>query len=110
MLLATGILLALDRQRNGKPCRAIGEKTPENVFLFPRLKRLFPAARFIGIVRDPRDILASAWHIFQKAAPGDDEAAAKARFVREACPQLDAGMRAMLALRTRYGEDCRIVT
>jgi hypothetical protein len=42
MLLGTAILLALERQRDGKPCRAIGEKTPENVFFFPRLKRLFP--------------------------------------------------------------------
>jgi hypothetical protein len=109
MLLGTGILLALDRQRNGKDCRAIGEKTPENVFLFPRLKRLFPTSKFIGIARDPRDVIASAWHFFQAATTGDD-VAAKTAFVRNACPEIAAGCRAMLSLRDRYPTDCMIVT
>jgi Sulfotransferase family len=108
-LLGTGILLALDRQRDGKKCRAIGEKTPENVFLFPRLKRLFPTSKFIGIARDPRDVLVSAWHFFQAASAGDD-LAAKTTFVRSACPQIAEGCRAMLSLCDRYPTDCRIVT
>ena len=35
-LLGTAILLALQQQSAGKSCLAIGEKTPENVFFFPR--------------------------------------------------------------------------
>jgi hypothetical protein len=108
-LLGTGVLLALQRQCGGKVCRAIGEKTPENVFLFPRLKRLFPGAKFIGIARDPRDVLTSAWHFFRKLQPGEDETAAKLAFLRNALPALQQGARTMLALLEQYPADCTIV-
>lgn len=39
----------------------IGEKTPDNVFAFPRLHELFPAARFVVIMRDGRDCVTSTW-------------------------------------------------
>jgi hypothetical protein len=61
-LIGSAILMALRRQSAGKASLAVGEKTPENVFFFPRLKRLFPRARLIAIARDPRDVLTSAWH------------------------------------------------
>ena len=109
-LLATAILLALERQCAGKTYRAIGEKTPENVFLFPRLKRLFPTAKFIGIARDPRDLITSAWHFFQQPKPGQDEREAKLAFIRLALPSLDAGARETLALRERHAADCIVVT
>jgi hypothetical protein len=109
-LLGTGILLALERQRAGKACLAIGEKTPENVFLFARLKRLFPNSKFIGLVRDPRDVLTSAWHFFRKSEAGKDEVAAKTKFVREALPSLQQGTRTMLDLCKQYPSDCIIVT
>ena len=41
-LAGTAILLALRQQTAGGAFKAIGEKTPENVFYFPNLKRLFP--------------------------------------------------------------------
>jgi Sulfotransferase family len=110
ILLATGILLALDRQRDGRAVCAIGEKTPENVFFFPRVKRLFPGGKFIGIARDPRDVLASAWHFFRKDAPSDDQEEAKIRFIRSAGPSISEGMAAMLDLRRRYPADCMLVT
>lgn len=109
-LLGTAVLLALERQSAGKACRAIGEKTPENVFFFTRLKRLFPGAKFIGIARDPRDVLTSAWHFFHKPTVGEDDAAAKIPFIRSALPSLDNGARTMLALREQYPSDCMIVT
>lgn len=109
-LVASAILLALHRQSAGKACRAIGEKTPENVFLFPRLKRLFPAARFIGIARDPRDVLTSAWHFFHGAAPGDDEAAKKTAFIRSALPSINDGARAMIEMGKRDPGSCMTVT
>jgi hypothetical protein len=109
-LLGTAVLLALERQCAGKPCRAVGEKTPENVFLFVRLKRLFPNARFIGIARDPRDVLTSAWHFFHRPAAEPDEAEAKFAFIRSALPSLNNGARTMLALVGQYPADCMIVT
>ncbi|HUN43136.1 MAG TPA: sulfotransferase [Acetobacteraceae bacterium] len=109
-LLGTAILLALDQQCAGKTFRAIGEKTPENVFLFSRLKRLFPNAKFVGIARDPRDLITSAWHFFQTPKPGHDEREAKLAFIRLALPSLDAGARETLALLERYKSDCRVVT
>jgi hypothetical protein len=109
-LLGTAILLALQRQCGGREPRAVGEKTPENVFLFPRLKRLFPRAKFIGIARDPRDLLASAWHFFHKAQSGKDEAAAKIALIRTAFPSLQQGARVMLALTEEFPADCLMVT
>ncbi len=109
-LLGTGVLLALRQQTAGKTYQAIGEKTPENVFFFARLKRLFPGAKFIGIARDPRDVLTSAWHFFHKPAPGEDENAAKTAFIASACPSLNSGARTMLALMKEFPSDCMIVT
>jgi hypothetical protein len=109
-LLGTAILLALGRQCAGKPCQAIGEKTPENVFFFARLKRLFPGARFIGIARDPRDLLSSAWHFFHKPTVGEDTAAAKHAFLRSAFPSLNQGARTMLALARDHPADSMTVT
>jgi Sulfotransferase family len=40
----------------------IGEKTPDNVLNLPRILELFPAARFVIIVRDGRDCAVSAWY------------------------------------------------
>ncbi len=110
VLLGTGILRELARQSAGKPCRAVGEKTPENVFSFPRLQRLFPQAKFIGIARDPRDVLASAWHFFHKPAPGTDDTAAKTAFIASALPSLDSGARTMLALLQQAPSACMVVT
>jgi hypothetical protein len=109
-LVGTAILLALHQQTAGKDFLAVGEKTPENVFFFPRLKRLFPGARFIGIARDPRDVLTSAWHLFRKTVPGEDEVAAKTAFIASAFPALDNGARTMLALTQQFASDCTIVT
>jgi hypothetical protein len=109
-LVGTAILLALRRQCAGGQHRAIGEKTPENVFFFPRLKQLFPRAKSIAIARDPRDLLTSAWHFFHKAVPGENETEAKFAFIRLAMPSLDQGARAMLALAEQHPADCMTIT
>lgn len=109
-LIGTAVLLALHRQTEGKPCLAVGEKTPENVFFFPRLKRLFPASRLIAIARDPRDVLTSAWHFFHQPVPGEDRVAAMAAFIHSALPSLGEGARTMLALAERHPADTRTVT
>jgi hypothetical protein len=109
-LLATGILLALDRQCAGTAVSAVGEKTPENVFFFPRLKRLFPRAKFIGIARDPRDVLTSAWHFFGRPAVGREDEESRMTFIRGSLPSLDDGNRALLSLVDGNPADCIAVT
>jgi hypothetical protein len=110
-LFATGVMLGLERQCAGVSYHAVGEKTPENVFLFPVLKLCFPRAKFIGIVRDPRDTLASAWHLFQqKAAAGKDQREAKLNFLKNALPGINSGLERMVALRQQYGADCFLIS
>jgi hypothetical protein len=110
VLLGTAILLALRQLYAGKACRAVGEKTPENVFFFPRLKRLFPQAKCIAVARDPRDVLTSAWHFFHQPEPGEDDAAAKFAFIQLALPSLDAGARAIIDLAAQYPQDVMTIT
>jgi sulfotransferase family protein len=109
-LLGTGVLLALHWQSAGKTCGAIGEKTPENVFFFPRLKQLFPSAKCIAIARDPRDVLTSAWHFFHKPLPDEDETAAKFAFIELALPSLNLGARAIIDLGRLYPTDVLTIT
>jgi Sulfotransferase family len=110
LLWGTAILLALERQCAAKPCSAVGEKTPENVFFFPRLKRLFPQAKLIVIARDPRDLLSSAWHFFHKKEPHEDEREAKLAFIRLAIPPLQEGANATLERLEQYPADTKLVT
>lgn len=108
LLIATGILLALERQAAGSDARAIGEKTPENLFFFPRLKRLFSNAKMIAILRDPRDVVTSAWHFFPREAARDD-VAALTDFVEMALPSLIEGTRSLLEFG-RDEKDLLVVT
>jgi hypothetical protein len=110
LLLGSAILQALHRQSAGKSCRAIGEKTPENVFFNAQLKSLFPGAKFITIARDPRDVLTSAWHFFRKPAPGVDHTEAKTAFIRSAIPALAHGARATLAFAAAHPQENLLVT
>lgn len=109
-LAGTAILLALHQQADGRDCLAYGEKTPENVFGFPRFKRLFPRAKFIGIARDPRDVLTSAWHFFARPNGYGEDDKSKISFIETALPTLDEGARQMIALRQTFPDACHIVT
>ncbi len=113
-LAGTAIVTALHRQMSlqsqGRVVRAVGEKTPENVFFFPRLQRLFPHGKFIAIARDPRDVLASAWHFFANRGPGEDGPEAREQFIRMALPSLAEGARAMVAFERMHPADCALVT
>ena len=58
--LIRGFILGRLTSRALEPgVRWFGDKTPGNVLFLPQLDRLFPAARFISIVRDPRDVIVS---------------------------------------------------
>jgi LPS sulfotransferase NodH len=109
-LVGTAILLSLRQQSAGKSCRAIGEKTPENVFFYPRLRQLFPKSKCIAIARDPRDVLTSAWHFFHQPVANEDESEAKFAFIRLALPSLDQGARATLDLAARHPADVMTIT
>ena len=107
-LLGTAILSAFRQQVGNGAVRAVGEKTPGNIFFFPQLRALFPQARLIGIVRDPRDVIASNWHRFHDRPGATD--ADKAAFIRQVLPMAAQWMRAMLDARERYPEHFRLVS
>lgn len=109
-LVGSAILLAFSQQCAGVPYAAVGEKTPENAFYFPNLKRIFPGAKFIGVARDPRDTLTSAWHLVHKSGPGEDETVAKSAFIRRSVAAVGDFLRKMLDVRDRYPNDATIVT
>jgi hypothetical protein len=69
-LTAAAISLFLIASCRGRAVRAVGEKTPDNLVHFPLLCGLFPRAKFIAIIRDPRDCAVSAWfHNARLGAP-----------------------------------------
>ncbi len=70
--------------------RYVAEKTPSNSLVFAQLGELFPAARFLFVLRDPRAVVSSMLRIGRKAqarrlgAPGYTRSARAAiRTVRE---------------------------
>ena len=69
-LHATAMLLMMSRQVRGKPVLAVGEKTPDNVRTFEGLRIEFPTAKFIHMLRDPRDAAVSGWYLGQRTSPG----------------------------------------
>ena len=109
-LAGTAMLLAFSQQAGDRDCHAFGEKTPENVFFFARFRRLFPRAKFIGIARDPRDVLTSAWYFFRKPAADDEDRTEKLAFIRSALPSLAEGARTMLAFGEQHPGVYRMVT
>ncbi len=60
-LLTTCIGLFFSNALGDQNVKCLGEKTPENTIILPLLARLFPRAKFIQIVRDGRDAIASNW-------------------------------------------------
>jgi len=72
-LLRSAIALALLRAGDKQDVRMIGEKTPDNVVHFHRLEALFPAAKFLHMVRDGRDCAVSAWFHNQRINPEEQQ-------------------------------------
>jgi len=68
-VFASAISILLLKQTRGRAVRAVGEKTPENTQVFGGFMRMFPAAKYIHLVRDPRDAAVSAWFHVQRVIP-----------------------------------------
>jgi protein-tyrosine sulfotransferase len=62
--LIDNLVLSL-RHRSGR--RLLSEKTPENVLVFSQLMELYPGARCVHVVRDPRAVVASMLQVGVRA-------------------------------------------
>jgi hypothetical protein len=58
-LLTAAVTLLMAEAGGGAPI--VGEKTPDNLLSFPTLQAMFPAARFVIMIRDGRDCAVSSW-------------------------------------------------
>jgi Sulfotransferase family len=68
-LIAASLLLAFTKSDIAEELRAVGEKTPDNVRYFEVLQAIFPAAKFLHVVRDGRDCAVSGWFHNLRASP-----------------------------------------
>lgn len=100
LLLRSAIGLKLTALPKARSAKAIGDKTPDNVRFFGILAKLFPDARFINIVRDGRDCLASAWFHNLRVTP--DQMQAKCPTIGEFIPLFANAWSNAVALGTRF--------
>lgn len=66
-----GFILTRLRRRAGVETRWIGDKTPTYTRHLTQLHRLFPAAKIIHIVRDPRDVAVSRMAFSRRAGASE---------------------------------------
>ncbi len=109
-LLGAAILLALRRHPGAASCKAVGEKTPHNLRIFDGLRRLFPPARFIHLLRDPREVLVSSWHHNARLDPSWADRNELQGFVRDKLATLAADTHAGLAFGTAHPDSYLAVT
>src|SRR5690606_38458360 len=65
----------------------VGEKTPNHLLYMPTLQALFPGARFIHIVRDPRAVVSSWVSVPWSTGTIEGDAAVWRRYMRKAREQ-----------------------
>lgn len=80
------IIDRLMTRKPGSEVKWIGDKTPRYTNGLPSLLRLFPHARFVNIVRDPRDVAMARMHQARRAGIGErvaEGSADRIQFIRE---------------------------
>lgn len=84
-VLVSAIAALLLKCARGRAARAIGERSPKNVRAFTGLVELFPQAKCIHIVRDPRDVGISCWYHARRNVAPDTRSSmlSKPEFVRQ---------------------------
>jgi sulfotransferase family protein len=86
----------------GKSPKAIGERSARNVHDFDSLTALFPGAKCIQIVRDPRDGAVSQWFHIRRLAPPNEWSRLQSK---SSVARMYAGMWAEVVGRgMRFGE------
>lgn len=97
----------LDNFMKHRDTPIVSEKTPTNVLVFEEMLDVFPHARFLCIVRDPRDVVASLMKVGERAKKQGEtpkeitiDLEAAIRHVRSC---LDAGFRALDLAPERVG-------
>src|SRR5262249_39390456 len=68
-LHAPALLRMRRRRTRGKAVLAVGEKTRDNGRTFEGLRIEFPTAKFIHMLRAPRDAAVSGWYLGQRTSP-----------------------------------------
>lgn len=68
--LRAAVLAAMTERPEATQAVAVGERTPANIEHLELIWVLFPAARFIHVIRDPRDVAVSLWHHGQRIREG----------------------------------------
>lgn len=70
-LARAALTLSLAKLARRKPAaRLIAERTPSNIGRIRELAELFPGARFVHVIRDPRDVAVSLWAHRERLEPG----------------------------------------
>jgi hypothetical protein len=73
-LFVSAVLLLMAASGKAREVRVVGEKTPDRLENLPLLTALFPNAKFIHVLRDPRDCTISAWFHNQRLNAKDSQA------------------------------------
>jgi len=60
-LLVIAIAMMFSKWLGKEGVKVLGEKTPDNIGYIPLLAAIFPNAKFVHVIRDPRDCAVSSW-------------------------------------------------
>lgn len=103
---AMGLLLST----YDKPtAQAIGEKTPNNVRHLAALDSLFPKAKFLFMVRDGRDVVASGWEHNRRQRPNEPPSQSLTDYTRSVAKSWRTDVEMAAAFAARHPNRCHRV-
>jgi hypothetical protein len=103
------LIIAVMHKRSKPGAVAVGDKTPRYTEFLNELRGLFPEARFLHVVRDPRDIAVSLFHHALRAGHSDALTSGSQTQVELATSTAQLWMRAQERFAhfiERYPEQC----